>query len=90
MFTVVMVRVCQWMTLGEYLIGDHGVRIGEIAGAPFYMSRAQFDYWKDTQLIIDVVPGWGGMFSHEGGKGVRFLTRSRLFTDDELATRSRG
>lgn len=71
---------------GELLIGDHDVLMGEIDGAPFYMSSAQFEYWKHTQLIIDVVPGRGGMFSLEGPEGFRFLTRSRLFTDTEWAT----
>ncbi len=46
--------------LGEFLIGDQDVRLGEIGGAPFYMTKAQYDYWKNTQLIIDVVPGRGG------------------------------
>ncbi|WP_152394192.1 DUF779 domain-containing protein [Paenibacillus guangzhouensis] len=68
---------------GEFLIGDSDVRLGEIGGAPFYMSRAQYDYWRNTQLIIDVVPGRGGMFSLEGPEGKRFLTRSRLFTEEE-------
>jgi uncharacterized protein len=71
---------------GDFLIGDNDVRLGDIGGAPFYMSEAQFDYWKHTQLIIDVVPGQGGMFSLENGTGSRFLTRSRLFSDAELAT----
>ncbi|SFD99298.1 hypothetical protein SAMN05216378_1903 [Paenibacillus catalpae] len=70
--------------LGEFLIGDQDVRLGEIGGAPFYMSRAQYEYWKNTQLIIDVVPGRGGMFSLEGPEGLRFLTRSRVFTSEEL------
>ena len=70
---------------GELLIGDSDVRLGEIGGCPFYMSAAQFEYWKHTQLTIDVVPGRGGMFSLEGSEGLRFLTRSRLFTDDEQA-----
>lgn len=69
---------------GDYIVGDRDVRLGEIGGAPFYMSPSQFDYWKHTQLIIDVVPGRGGMFSLENGRDVRFLTRSRLFTDDEI------
>jgi len=69
----------------EFMVGDSDVRLGEIAGAPFYMSRAQFEYWQHTQLTIDVVPGRGGMFSLENGREVRFLTRSRLFTDDEAA-----
>ncbi|MFT0892674.1 DUF779 domain-containing protein [Pseudochelatococcus sp. G4_1912] len=69
----------------DFLIGDSDVLMGEIGGAPFYMSRAQFDYWKHTQLIIDVVPGRGGMFSLENGRDVRFLTRSRLFSEAEEA-----
>lgn len=70
--------------LGEFLIGEQDEHLGEIGGAPFYMSKAQYDYWKNTQLIIDVVPGRGGMFSLEGPEGLRFLTRSRVFTADEL------
>lgn len=68
---------------GDLLVGDSDVRLGEIGGCSFYMSAAQFEYWQHTQLIIDVVPGRGGMFSLEGPEGLRFLTRSRLFTDDE-------
>jgi len=71
--------------LGEFLVGGSDVKLGEIGGAPFYMSASQFEYWKHTKLIIDVVPGRGGMFSLENGEGVRFLTRSRLFTGEELA-----
>lgn len=70
---------------GEFLVGDSDVKLGEIGGAEFYMSESQFEYWQHTQLIIDVVEGRGGMFSLENGEGVRFLTRSRLFNDDEWA-----
>jgi uncharacterized protein (DUF779 family) len=70
---------------GEFRVGGQDVLLGEIGGWPFYMGAAQFEYWKHTQLIIDVVPGRGGMFSLEGPEGQRFLTRSRLFTDEELA-----
>ncbi|MBL8175028.1 MAG: DUF779 domain-containing protein [Bryobacterales bacterium] len=70
---------------GELLIGDGDILLGEIAGQPFYMSKSQFDYWKHTQLIVDVVPGRGGMFSLEGPEGLRFLIRSRLFTEVEEA-----
>lgn len=68
----------------EFMIGDTDVHLGEIGGAPFYISGPQFEYWKHTQLIIDVVEGRGGMFSLENGRGVRFLVRSRLFEDDEF------
>jgi uncharacterized protein (DUF779 family) len=69
--------------LGEFMTGDADIKLGSIGGCPFFMSRAQFEYWQHTQLIIDVVPGRGGMFSLEGSEGVRFLTRSRIFTDEE-------
>jgi uncharacterized protein (DUF779 family) len=70
---------------GDFLTGDSDVRMGEIGGCPFFIGIAQFEYWRHTQLIIDVVPGRGGMFSLENGEGVRFLTRSRVFTDEEHA-----
>ncbi|MBL8565558.1 MAG: DUF779 domain-containing protein [Hyphomicrobiaceae bacterium] len=69
---------------GEFRIGQSDVLMGEIAGQPFHMSRDQFEYWKHTQLIIDVVPGRGAGFSLEAPEGVRFITRSRVFTDQEL------
>lgn len=69
----------------DFIVGDQDVQLGEIAGAPFYISAPQFEYWKHTQLIIDVVPGRGGMFSLENGHGVRFLVRSRLYSDEEFA-----
>lgn len=69
----------------DFIVGDRDVLLGEIVAAPFYMSPSQFEYWKHTQLIIDVVPGRGGMFSLENGEGVRFLTRSRLFNEAEIS-----
>ena len=69
----------------DYIVGDEDVRLGDIDGVPFYMSPSQFAYWQHTQLIIDLVPGRGGMFSLENGTETRFLTRSRLFEDAELA-----
>ena len=71
--------------VGDFIVGDRDVKLGEIGGAEFFISPSQFEYWKHTQLIIDVVEGRGGMFSLENGEGVRFLVRSRLFTDAEFA-----
>lgn len=68
---------------GELILGDQDVLLGYIGEAPFYMHKNQFEYWKHTQLIIDVVPGRGGMFSLDGVEGKRFLTRSRAFTAEE-------
>ena len=70
---------------GEFAVSDTDVHLGDLAGAPFYMGAEQFAYWAHTQLVIDVVAGNGGMFSLDNGTGQRFLTRSRLFTDAELA-----
>ncbi len=71
---------------GEFIVGDYDRLLGHLGGTPFYISGPQFEYWQHTALIIDVVPGRGGMFSLEGPEGLRFLTRSRLFSDDEWAT----
>jgi uncharacterized protein len=68
---------------GEFRVGPQDVRLGEIAGCAFYIGAAQFACWTHTQLIIDVVPGRGAGFSVEAPEGVRFLTRSRVFTDPE-------
>ena len=68
---------------GDLIIGEQDVLIGKIGDVPFYIHKNQFEYWKHTQLIIDVVDGRGGMFSLEGVEGKRFLTRSRAFTAEE-------
>jgi uncharacterized protein (DUF779 family) len=70
---------------GEITIGAGDVYLGEIGGCPFYIGKSQYAYWKHTQLIIDVVEGHGGTFSLEGATGKAFHTRSRLFSDAEMA-----
>jgi uncharacterized protein (DUF779 family) len=75
---------------GEFRVGGQDVRLGSIAGCDFFMGAAQFEYWQHTQLIIDVVPGRGSGFSLEAPEGVRFLTRSRVFTDEEVAELAEG
>lgn len=70
---------------GEFRVGPQDVFLGEVADCRFYIGAAQFEYWQHTQLLIDVVPGRGSGFSVEAPEGVRFLTRSRVFTDQEVA-----
>jgi uncharacterized protein (DUF779 family) len=70
---------------GEFLTGDQDVLLATLGETPFYMSASQFEYWKHTELTLDVVPGRGGMFSLDNGEGVRFHIRSRVFTDEEIA-----
>ncbi|WP_197378345.1 DUF779 domain-containing protein [Mycolicibacterium mengxianglii] len=74
--------------LGDFLVGDRDVLLGllDVAdGVPVWISGPQFDTWKHTQLVIDLVPGRGGGFSLEAPEGFRFLSRGRAFTDDENA-----
>ena len=66
----------------EFIVGENDVLLGRIGGAPVYISASQFEAWKHTDLIIDVVPGRGGMFSLDNGREVRFLTRSRICSQD--------
>ncbi|NHA04469.1 DUF779 domain-containing protein [Mucilaginibacter sp. HC2] len=69
---------------GEFKIGSNDVKIGDIYGCEFFMSIDQFEYWKHTHLTLDVTPGRGSSFSLEIPMGIRFIIRSRLFTDAEL------
>jgi uncharacterized protein len=68
---------------GEFRVGHQDVYLGSVEDCPVYIGAAQFVYWKHTQIIIDVVPGRGSGFSLEAPEGLRFLTRSRVFTDEE-------
>jgi uncharacterized protein len=74
----------------EFIVGDTDVLLGHVGGAPVYISASQFEAWKHTDLIIDVVPGRGGMFSLDNGREVRFLTRSKLCSTDYLGTGAPG
>jgi len=69
----------------DLTIGPYDVLLGHVGGVPFYIGKSQYDYWKHTQLILDVIEGQGGTFSLEGSTGKAFHSRSRLFTDAEWA-----
>ncbi|MCP3731038.1 DUF779 domain-containing protein [Sphingomonas sp. MG17] len=64
--------------VGEFRIGESDILLGEVDGVPVYIGRAQGEAWAHTQLILDVVPGRGGMFSLDNGREKRFLTRSKV------------
>ena len=70
---------------GEFRVGSRDVFLGRVGDVPFHMSGPQFAYWKHTHLTVDVVAGRGSGFSVEAPRGVRFLIRSRIFTDEEMA-----
>ena len=69
---------------GDFKIGSRDVLLGVVAGCPFYIGAAQFELWQHTHLTIDAVPGRGSGFSLEAPRGVRFLTRSRVFDAGEV------
>lgn len=69
---------------GEFYLGAADVKLGEIGGVSFYMSKSQFEYWEHTHLMLDAIPGNGGQFSLERPTGLRFIIRSRLYSDEEL------
>ena len=72
----------------EFMIGDQDVLLGHIGGVPFYIGGRQYEVWKKTELIIDVVPGRGGMFSLDNGREKRFLTRSTICAVPPLSSAS--
>ena len=69
---------------GELMINETDVWLGKIHGCDFYMSNDQFEYWKHTQLTVDVVKGRGASFSLEIPMGIRFIIKSRIFTEEEM------
>jgi len=72
-------------TDGDFKTGDSDILLGYVHDCPFYMSRDQYAYWQHTHLTLDVVRGRGSSFSLEIPLGVRFLIRSRLFTEAEIS-----
>ena len=68
---------------GEFLVGNADVWLGEIHGCDFYMAKDQFEYWQHTELTVDIVPGRGASFSLEIPLGIRFVTKSRVFSLEE-------
>ncbi len=70
-------------TDGEFQVSPQDVYLGEVHNCPFYMSKSQFEYWKHTQLTLDITKGRGASFSLEIPTGYRFVIKSRLFTEEE-------
>ncbi len=70
--------------VGDFKLGQSDVCLGEIEDCEFWMSKDQFEYWKFTQLTVNLTPGRGSSFSIEIPYGVRFIVQSRLFTENEL------
>ena len=69
----------------DFKVGARDVCLGIIDGCPFYVGSEQFNYWAYCQITVDMVTAGGDSFSLEAAEGVRFIVRSRLFTDQEVA-----
>lgn len=68
---------------GNFCLGVNDICLGSIGTVPFYIHRSQYEYWKHTQLIIDAIDGEGPAFSLDSLEEKHFITRSRVYTDDE-------
>jgi uncharacterized protein (DUF779 family) len=73
------------LKMGEMPLTPQDVRMGELAGVPFYAARAQYEYLQGGQVIIDAKPGGLGTFSLEDGENMHFAGTQRLWTDEECA-----
>jgi len=70
---------------GDFMVGSRDLCLGEIEGCKFYMAADQFEYYKNSHIVVDVTEGRGSSFSLEIPLGLRFMAVSRIFTDDELS-----
>lgn len=68
---------------GDFKTGESDILLGIIEDCEFWMGKAQYEYWKHTELTLDVTKGRGSSFSLEIPLGYRFIIRSRVFTDEE-------
>ena len=68
---------------GDLMINETDVYLGTIHDCAFYMSKDQFEYWKHTQLTVDITSGRGSSFSLEIPLGIRFVIKSRMYTEEE-------
>ena len=65
--------------LGELVLSDRDILLGDVGGCPFYIDHRQFEAWKHTQLILDVSDGLPEGFSLPAGADEHFVTHSRLY-----------
>jgi len=70
---------------GDFMVGSRDVCLGEVEGCRFYMAADQFEYYRNSHIVIDVAPGRGASFSLEIPLGLRFMAVSRILSDEELA-----
>jgi len=70
----------------DFYMPSRNLKIGKICDVEFYMAQDQFEYFKHSHITIDVKKekgAFGNSFSLEIDLGYQFLTKSRIFTDEE-------
>lgn len=73
---------------GDFYVPSRNVKLGELCDCEFFIDHQQFEYFKHSQIIVDVREekgAFGNSFSLEIDEGFQFITRSRIFTDEEYA-----
>ncbi|MEO2185082.1 MAG: DUF779 domain-containing protein [bacterium] len=68
---------------GDFIIGSRDLCLGTIHGCEFFMAEDQFEYYKHSHITVDVSEGRGSSFSLEIPLGLRFMSVSRILTDEE-------
>jgi len=70
----------------DFYVPSRNIKLGEICGVEFFIDKDQFEYFKHSHLTVDVKKengAFGNSFSLEIDLGYQFLTKSRIFTDEE-------
>jgi uncharacterized protein (DUF779 family) len=70
----------------DFHVPSRNVKMGEICGCEFFIDKDQFEYFRHTEITIDVKvekAAFGNSFSLEIDLGYQFITKSRIFTDEE-------
>lgn len=74
------------MPANEFRPSTADVILGKLGeNATYYMSDSHFSFAENMHTILDAVPGSSGSFSLDCGTGMAFITRGRLYSDQELA-----
>ncbi len=69
-----------------FYVPSRNVKMGEICDTEFFIDHEQFEYFRHSQIIVDVKEekgAFGNSFSLEIDEGYQFITKSRIFTDEE-------
>lgn len=70
----------------DFHVPSRNVKMGEVGGCEFFIDPEQFEYFRYSQIILDVKEekaAFGNSFSLEIDEGYQFITRSHIFSDEE-------